>query len=41
MTDITRHYADLGDVLVHYLAAGEGHPVVLLHGIPQTSHEWR
>jgi pimeloyl-ACP methyl ester carboxylesterase len=38
---ITRHHADLGEVILHYLEAGEGPPVVLLHGIPQTSHEWR
>ena len=41
MTDIVSHYADIGEGLVHYLTAGEGEPVVLLHGIPQTSHEWR
>jgi pimeloyl-ACP methyl ester carboxylesterase len=35
-------FADLGDVLVHYREAGRGDDVVvLLHGIPQTSHEWR
>lgn len=41
MKPIEHHDADLGDVIVHYLSAGEGDPVVLLHGIPQTSHEWR
>lgn len=41
MSEIRRNYADLGDGLVHYLSAGEGETVVLLHGIPQTSHEWR
>ena len=41
MTDIRSNYADLGDGIVHYLSAGDGPPVVLLHGIPQTSHEWR
>lgn len=41
MPETTRHFADLGDVTLHYLTAGEGEPVVLLHGIPQTSHEWR
>lgn len=35
------HFADLGDVLVHYRTVGEGPAIVLLHGIPQTSHEWR
>jgi pimeloyl-ACP methyl ester carboxylesterase len=26
---------------MHYLEAGEGEPFVLLHGWPQSSHEWR
>jgi len=38
---IKRNYCDLPDVTLHYLTAGEGDPVVLLHGIPQSSHEWR
>lgn len=38
---IERNYADLPDVTLHYLTAGEGDPVVLLHGVPQSSHEWR
>lgn len=41
MTQIVHHDADLGDVVLHYVTAGQGFPVVLLHGIPQTSHEWR
>lgn len=41
MYEQTSHYADLGDVSLHYLRAGRGDPVVLVHGIPQTSHEWR
>lgn len=41
MTEISSHYADLGEGIVHYLSAGQGEPVVLLHGIPQTSYEWR
>lgn len=41
MTDVTHHHADLGDVILHYITAGKGFPVVLLHGIPQTSYEWR
>lgn len=38
---ITHHYADLGEVLLHYVTAGSGPPVVLLHGWPQTWWEWR
>lgn len=41
MSGTTSHFADLEGVTLHYLIAGEGDPVVLLHGIPQTSHEWR
>ncbi len=35
------YYADLGDVRLHYVEAGEGPLVVLLHGFPQTHHMWR
>ena len=41
MSDIQSNFADLGEGIVHYLTSGEGDPVVLLHGIPQSSHEWR
>ena len=34
-------HADLGDVRLHYVTAGTGFPIVLLHGWPQTWHEWR
>ena len=34
-------YAVLPDVKLHYVTAGEGFPVVLLHGYPQTWREWR
>src|SRR6478672_5841492 len=35
------HTASVKDVRLHYVRAGEGDPVVLLHGWPQTWHEWR
>jgi pimeloyl-ACP methyl ester carboxylesterase len=38
---IEHNYAELAQVTLHYLTAGAGEPVVLLHGVPQSSHEWR
>ena len=38
---ITHHVAELSDVRLHYVTAGDGPPVVLLHGWPQTWYEWR
>lgn len=32
--DVRHHFADLGEVLMHYVTAGQGPPVVLLHGWP-------
>jgi pimeloyl-ACP methyl ester carboxylesterase len=39
--ELTHRYADLGDVRVHYVEAGEGPLVLLLHGFPQFWYEWR
>lgn len=42
MTAELRHArAELGDVTLHYVTAGEGPAVVLLHGWPQTWAMWR
>ncbi|MBI2679471.1 MAG: alpha/beta hydrolase [Candidatus Solibacter usitatus] len=38
---IQSHFANVNGVRLHYLAAGSGDPVVLLHGYAQTSHMWR
>ena len=38
---IEHHYADVGGLLMHYVTAGAGEPLVLLHGWPQTWYEWR
>jgi len=34
-------FADVNGTRIHYLAAGKGEPIVLLHGYAQTSHMWR
>jgi pimeloyl-ACP methyl ester carboxylesterase len=34
-------YADLSEVRLHYVEAGEGPLVVLLHGFPEFSYGWR
>ena len=38
---IEDRFADVNGVRLHYLIAGEGDPVILLHGYTQTSHMWR
>lgn len=39
--DFQHHYAEVGDVMLHYVTVGSGPPLVLLHGWPQTWYEWR
>src|SRR5712692_7082693 len=34
-------FANVNGVRLHYLIAGKGDPVLLLHGYAQTSHMWR
>ena len=34
-------FANVNSVRLHYLVAGKGDPVVLLHGYAETSHMWR
>jgi pimeloyl-ACP methyl ester carboxylesterase len=38
---IASRFADVNGIRMHYLAAGTGDPVILLHGYAQTSHMWR
>jgi pimeloyl-ACP methyl ester carboxylesterase len=38
---LTHHSARVNDVLIHYVTAGAGEPVILLHGFAQTWYEWR
>ena len=39
--DLEHHFANLADVRLHYVTAGIGKPLVLLHGWPQTWYAWR
>ena len=38
---IMERYAIANGVKLHYLVAGNGSPVILLHGYAQNSHMWR
>ena len=38
---IAERYATVNGVKLHYLVAGKGSPVILLHGYAQNSHMWR
>jgi pimeloyl-ACP methyl ester carboxylesterase len=41
MDGIAHRYATLSSVKMHYVEAGSGAPLVLLHGYPETWYEWR
>jgi pimeloyl-ACP methyl ester carboxylesterase len=34
-------YAEIGDVRLHYVEAGDGPLIVLLHGFPEFWYAWR
>lgn len=38
---LAHHFANLSELDMHFVTAGSGPPVVLLHGWPQTWYEWR
>lgn len=40
MTSIAHEFVRLNDVTLHYVVAGAGRPVVLLHGFPETWYSW-
>jgi pimeloyl-ACP methyl ester carboxylesterase len=37
----SHHTASVNGIQMHYVIGGQGNPVVLLHGWPQTWYEWR
>src|SRR6266550_7317372 len=39
--EIQDRFASVGGVRLHYLIAGKGEPVILLHGYAENSHMWR
>lgn len=40
-TNIASRNATVGDIQLHYLTAGNGPAVILIHGYTQTSHMWK
>ena len=40
-SEVREGYAEIGDVRLHYVEAGEGPLVVLLHGFPEFWYGWR
>jgi pimeloyl-ACP methyl ester carboxylesterase len=38
---VQSRFANVSGIRIHYLAAGKGEPIILLHGYAQTSHMWR
>ena len=41
VVEVSEHKVQLEEIRMHYRAAGDGEPLVLLHGFPETSHAWR
>ena len=40
-TKIESRFAEVNGIRMHYLVAGKGDPVILMHGYAQNSHMWR
>src|SRR6266850_7747633 len=38
---VTHHTARLNEITQHWVSAGDGPPVYLLHGFPETWYAWR
>lgn len=41
MYTLTHHTQEVNQLKMHYVEAGEGPPVILLHGFPETWYAWR
>ncbi len=41
MTEMSSRYVEVEGLKIHYVSAGEGAPVLLIHGFPTSSHLWR
>src|ERR671923_3043829 len=41
LSQIQDGYAEIGDVRLHYVEAGDGPLIVLLHGFPEFWYGWR
>src|SRR5947207_4515025 len=37
---VQSRFADVNGIKIHYLVAGKGEPIILLHGYAQNSHMW-
>ena len=37
----THRVAQIGEVRIHYVIEGQGEPLLMIHGFPQTWYEWR
>ena len=40
-SDLREGYAEIGDIRLHYVEAGDGPLIVLLHGFPEFWYGWR
>lgn len=39
--NMTSHFVEIDGVQMHYMAAGQGQPILFLHSIPASSYIWR
>ena len=39
--EFEHHFANVGEVRLHYVTLGSGYPVLLIHGWPETWYQWR